>query len=54
MLPSLDGSLLAKILRDRLIRSSYIDDQRILQSDWTRSTTGYTQQKVVVSNAAFP
>ena len=30
-----------------------IDDQWILQSDWGRSTTGHTQPKVVVSNAAL-
>ena len=37
MLPSLDEYAHAQNLRDRLIPSRDIDDQRILQSDWLRS-----------------
>ena len=31
-----------------------IDDQRTLQSDWTRGTTVHTHPKAVVSGATFP
>ena len=34
------------------ILPSDIDDQRVLQSDWMRDTTGLTQLKVAVSDAA--
>ena len=30
------------------------DDQRILNSDWMRGTTGHIQTKVVVSDATLP
>ena len=53
MLPSLDDYLHAKNQSYRLIHSSDIDDQRILQYDWTRGPTGYTQPKVVVSDTTF-
>ena len=33
------------------ILSSDIDDQRVLQSDWMRDTTGLTKLKVAVSDA---
>ena len=36
-----------------LMPSRDIDDQRILQYDWTRHTTGHIQPKVVVSNPSF-
>ena len=42
-----------KNLRDRSIPFRNIDDQTILQSDWTRGTSGHTQPKVVVSEATF-
>ena len=52
MLPLLDDYLHAKCLWECWISSRYIDDQRILQSDWTRGTTGCsTQLKEVVSDA---
>ena len=54
MLPFFHNYLHAKDLRYSLIPSRYIDDQRILQSDWAKSTTGQTQLKVVISDAAFP
>ena len=54
MLPSLNDYFHAKLLRYRLIPSRDIDDQRILQSDWTGDTTENTQPKVVVSSATFP
>ena len=53
MLPSHDNYLHAKNLRDCWISSRYINDQRILLSDWTSGTTGHTQPKVVVSDATF-
>ena len=37
----------------QLIPSGDIDDQVLLQSDWTRGTTGHTQPKIVVSDATF-
>ena len=45
MLPLLDEFLHAKNLRDRWISSRDIDDQRILQFDWTRVTTGHNKPK---------
>ena len=54
MLPSLDDYLNARNLRDLLILSRDIDDQRILQSHWTRDTIGPTKPKEVISGAAFP
>ena len=53
MLPSLDDYLLAKSLGDSLISFIDTDDQRILQTDWARGTTGHTQPKVVVSDVTF-
>ena len=35
-------------------RISEINRQRILQSDWTRGTTGHYQPRVAVSDVAFP
>ena len=37
-----------------LVLSSDIVDQRVLQSEWTRDKTGYTQPKRVFSGATFP
>ena len=44
-----------------MVRQSYqqissrdIDDQRILGSDWPKSTHGHTEPRVVVLNTAFP
>ena len=54
MLPSLNDYLYAKSLRSKLIHSWDIDDQRILQSDWMRSTLGHTQPKVVAADPASP
>ena len=54
MLPSLHEYFHAENLRYKLITSKYIDDQRILQSDWTRTKPGQTQSKVAVSDATFP
>ena len=53
MLPSLHDYLLAKSLGDSLISFIDTDDQRILQPDWARGTTGHTQPKVVVSDVTF-
>ena len=53
MVSCLDDFLLTKKHYDGFIFSKDIDDQRILQSDWKRNTTGHTQPKVVVSDAAF-
>ena len=38
----------------QLIPSRHTDDQRILESDWARSTHDHTQLEVVVTVAAFP
>ena len=38
----------------KLIASRDTDDQRTLESDWTRGTTGHTLPKLVVSDATFP
>ena len=43
----------AKKLTHHLTLSRDIDDQRIMQCDWRRGTTGHTQLKVVVSNSTF-
>ena len=42
--------------RYQLILSQDIDDQRILESDWTSGTSGYTQSRaiVVVLDPTFP
>ena len=48
MPPALDDFFHAKNPRDRLILSTDIYNQRILQSDSTRARTGHTQPKVVV------
>ena len=53
MLPFLVNHFHVKNLRYRLIPSTAIDDQRILQSDWTKVTNGHTQSKVLVSDAAL-
>ena len=53
MLLSLDNYLHAINLKDRLAPSRDIDDQKILQSDCVRGTTGHSQPKVVVSDAIF-
>ena len=45
--------LYANNLRYQLIPSKNIIYNRILQSDWTKGTTGYTQLKAV-SDANFP
>ena len=42
-----------KTLRDPSILFTDIGDQRILQHNWTRGTTGHTQPEVVVSDATF-
>ena len=49
MLPSLDDYLHAKNLRQQLIPSRDIDNQRILQYGWTSGKTDHTQPKMVVS-----
>ena len=53
MLPFSDDYLDVKNLRYQLLLSTDIDDQRTLQSDWTRGTTSHTKTKVVVSDASF-
>ena len=53
MQPSLDNYLHVKNLRYQLIPFRHIVDQRILQYDWTRSTTGHAQKKLV-SDVNFP
>ena len=45
-LPLMDISM-QKYLRCQLITSKENDDQRILQSGWTRTKPGQTQSKVV-------
>ena len=42
-----------KNIRYRLIPSKDTDDQRLLQSDWARGATGYSQPNAIVSDAAF-
>ena len=41
-------------LYQHLVLSSDIADQRILESNWTRDTTGYIQPKLVVSGVSIP
>ena len=53
MLPLLNDYLHAKTLTDCCISSRDIDDQRILQSDRKKGTTGLTQLKLVASDASF-
>ena len=43
-----------KSLKDQLILSRDIDNQRIWQSDWMGVTTGRTQPNAEVSQATFP
>ena len=38
----------------QLISSGDINDKKILGSDWSKSTTGHTQPRMVVVNATFP
>ena len=40
--------------RYELVPSRYIDDQRILKSDWTRETLGHTHQRLIALEATFP
>ena len=40
--------------RHQLIPSRDIDDQRILEFNWTKGTLGHTQSRMVVSDATFP
>ena len=40
--------------RNQLISSRDTDDQRILESDWTRGTPGHTQPRVKVLCTTFP
>ena len=40
--------------RNQLISSRNTDDQRILESDWTRGTPGHTQPRVEVLCTTFP
>ena len=40
--------------RYQLIPFRYIDDQRIMQYDWTRDKPAHTQQKIRVSHTTFP
>ena len=49
MLPLLDDRLHLKKLRHHMSLSRDIDNQRILQCDWTGGATSLTQSKVVVS-----
>ena len=37
-----------------VLKGPDIDDQRIMESAWSKSTTGHTQPRAVVWNAAFP
>ena len=46
MLHFFNDYLIAKKLRYRLIPSRDIDNQRILQSNWMRSTIGHTKPKL--------
>ena len=49
-----DNHFQAKNLKYQLIPSRDIDDQRLMQSNWTKSTTGHTQPKVLLLDANFP
>ena len=53
MLPFLDAYLHAKNLRYQLFLSKDTVDQRILQSDWTTSTSGNTQPKMTLKMLSF-
>ena len=53
MLTSLDYYLHAENLRDPTIPSKDNDDQKILQLNWVKGTTGHTQPKQVVLDATF-
>ena len=53
MLPLLDDCLYAKNPKYCWTFSKDNDDQRIMQSDWTRGTTGHSQLKAVVSDTTF-
>ena len=53
MLPSLDEYAHAQNLRDRLIPSRDIDDQRILQSDWLRSFQATTEEPSFFQTCGF-
>ena len=53
MLPSLNDYPDSKNTEDCWMSSRDIDDQRILQPDWTGGTTGHKQQKVLVPDANF-
>lgn len=46
--------LRVKNLTYRLILSRDIDNQQIMQYDWTRDTTRHTHPKVIVLDATFP
>ena len=50
---SLNGNLHTITLRCHLILSIDADDQRTLESHWTRDITGHTQPEVVVPDATF-
>ena len=52
-LPFTDDYPHDKNLRYHLIPAKDINDQRMLQSDWTKSTAGQTQPKMVVSDVMF-
>ena len=53
MLPALDDYLHARNQRYWLILPSDIVHQRIVRSNWTRSTPGHIEPKFVVSDAVF-
>ena len=52
-LPLINISMQKKLRLTQLTLPWDIDDQRILQSNWMRSTTGQPQPKWVVSNDTF-
>ena len=51
LLPFFDDNLHSENLTDQWVPARGIDDQKIMQSDWTRGITGYSQLKLV---ASFP
>ena len=53
MQPSFDDYHHTKKLWYQLTLSQDINDQRMLQFDWTRGTTGHLQPKEVVKDANF-
>ena len=53
MLPSLDDYVHARNLRYQFFLSKDTVDQRILQSDWTTSTTSNTQPKMAPQMLPF-